>query len=36
MPISKTVAPTTETITRLTTLMFSTFKALKRRLIECA
>ena len=34
MPISKIVAPTTETITRLTTLMFSTFKPLKRRFIQ--
>jgi hypothetical protein len=34
MPISSTVAPTTETITRLTILIFSRFKTLKRRFIQ--
>jgi hypothetical protein len=34
MPISSTVAPTTETITRLTILIFSRFQTLKRRFIH--
>jgi hypothetical protein len=34
MPISSTVAPTTETITRLTILMFSKFQMLDRRFIQ--
>src|SRR6266403_2687055 len=33
-PINKTVAPTTETITRLTILMFSKFQTLERRFIQ--
>jgi hypothetical protein len=32
--MSRTVTPTTETITRLTTLMLSSFQRLKKRLIE--
>ena len=35
MPINRIVAPTTETITRLTTLVFSTCKPLKRCFIQC-
>ena len=35
MPISRTVAPITETITRLTILMFSRFQTLERRFIQC-
>ncbi len=34
MPISSTVAPATETITRLTTLIFSMFQTLKKRFIH--
>ena len=33
MPISRTVAPTTETITRLTTLIFSMFQILENHFI---
>jgi hypothetical protein len=34
IPISTTVAPTTDTITRLTTLMLSNFQRLNKRLTE--
>jgi len=34
IPISRTVAPTTDTTTRLTTLMLSRFQRLNKRLIE--
>ena len=34
MPIRRTVAPITETITRLTTLIFSTFQKLRRRFVH--
>jgi hypothetical protein len=35
-PISRTVAPTTETMTRLKTLIFSTFQTLTRRFVHDA